>query len=77
MNKSLIAATAAAVALIAAPAMAQDIEGYATLGATYIDLDGAAPPPSALAASTRPTSASKPKPRSAWTMMAPRAPASK
>lgn len=42
MNKSLIAATAAAVALIAAPAMAQDIEGYATLGTTYIDLDGAA-----------------------------------
>lgn len=40
MNKSLIAATAAAVALIAAPAMAQDLEGYVNLGASYIDADG-------------------------------------
>lgn len=40
MNKSLIAATAAAVALIAAPAMAEDIQGYVNLGGSYIDVDG-------------------------------------
>src|SRR5690349_9791760 len=37
MKKTLIAAATAAAAFVAAPAMAQDIQGYVTLGATYID----------------------------------------
>jgi len=39
MKKTLIAAAAAAVAFVAAPAMAQDIDGYVTLGATYVNAD--------------------------------------
>lgn len=41
MNKTLIAAAAAAVTLIAAPAMAQDLDSYMNLGYSVIDADGA------------------------------------
>jgi hypothetical protein len=41
MKKTLIAVAAAAATLVAAPAMAQDIEGYMNLGYSHIDADGA------------------------------------
>lgn len=40
MKKTLIAAAAAAATLIAAPAMADDIQGYVNLGGSYVDVDG-------------------------------------
>lgn len=41
MNKALIAATAAAAALVAAPAVAQDAQSYGNIGYSYADFDGA------------------------------------
>jgi outer membrane immunogenic protein len=40
MNKTLIAAAVAATTLVAAPALAQDVEGYVNLGYSHIDADG-------------------------------------
>lgn len=40
MSKTLIAVAAAAATLVAAPAVAQDIEGYMNLGYSQIDADG-------------------------------------
>ena len=40
MKKTLIAAAAAAVALVAGPAMAQDLESYMNLGYSAIDAEG-------------------------------------
>ena len=41
MNKAFIAATAAAVALVAAPAMAQDAQSYGNIGYSLTDIDDA------------------------------------
>jgi len=41
MNKALIAASAAAVALVAAPAMAQEAQSYGNLGYSVVEIDDA------------------------------------